>query len=81
MEECLIALGFAEEDAKRVMSPFKEAHALRSKVKGHASGKDAVAIRGQILADHGSYKEHFRSLCGRCDESLRSLAQAFTKVG
>jgi len=81
MEECLIALGFAEEDAKRVMSPLKEAHGLRSKVKGHAAGKDAVAIREQILADHGSYKEHFRSLCEMCDQSLRSLAEAFKRVG
>lgn len=80
-EECLIALGFEDDDAKRVMAPLKEAHELRTKVKGHASGKHAVAIKKQILADHGSYKGHFRSLCEKCDQSLRSIAEAFKKVG
>ena len=80
VEECLVALGFAEDHAKNVVAPLKKAHHLRSKVKGHASGKDAAAIKKQILQDHGGYKDHFHSLCQRCDESIRAIAEAFRKL-
>ena len=80
VEECLIALGFAEDDAKNLVAPLKETHDLRSRVKGHASGNDAAAIRKQILNQHGDYKEHFWALCKRCDESIRTIAEAFQKI-
>lgn len=79
LEECLMGLGFADEDAKRLGAPLREVHELRSKVKGHASGKDGAALKKQILKDHGSYKEHFRALCQRCDESMRSIREAFAE--
>jgi hypothetical protein len=78
VEECLLALGFAEDDAKKLVLPLTEAHDLRCKVKGHASGKEGVALKKQVLRDHGSYKNHFRALCRRCDESIRGIAEAFT---
>lgn len=77
VEECLLALGFAEDQAKAVVAPLKETHDLRSKVKGHASGKDGAAIKKQVLNDHGTYKEHFHNLCRRCDESVRVIEEAF----
>jgi hypothetical protein len=80
VEECLLALGFAEGHAKAVVAPLKEAHDLRSKAKGHASGKEGAAIKRQILNDHGTYKDHFRELCQRCDESVRVITEAFRKL-
>jgi len=80
VEECLLALGFAEDHAKAVVAPLREAHDLRSKVKGHSSGKDGIAIKKQILTDYGTYKEHFQALCQRCDESVRVIAEAFKKL-
>jgi hypothetical protein len=59
MQECLLAQGFAEEDAKRLIAPLRYAHDLRSKVKGHASGKDGAGLKKQILRDYGSYKAAF----------------------
>jgi hypothetical protein len=41
----LIALGFDDEDATRVIAPLTAVHDLRSKVKAHAPGKDAVAVQ------------------------------------
>lgn len=76
VEQCLVALGFAEDDAKKLVAPLKEVHDLRSKVKGHASGKDGAAIKKQILKKYGGYKDHFRTLCRRCDESIRAIAEA-----
>ena len=76
-EECLLGLAFAEKDAKKIVAPLREAHDLRTKVKGHASGKDGAALKRQILENHGSYKEHFRAICQKCDESIRELVEAF----
>lgn len=78
VEECLIALGFAEDDARRIVAPLRRTHDLRTKQKGHASGKESVAkIRQEALAEHGTYRDHFRALCGECDESIRAIAGAF----
>jgi hypothetical protein len=80
VEECLLSVGFAEDHAKSVVAPLREVHDLRSKVKGHASGKDGATLKKQILKDHSTYKEHFRTLCQRCDESVRDLEEAFKKL-
>jgi len=80
VEECLAGMRFEADDAKRLMAPLREAHDLRSKVKGHAPGKDSSAIKKQILKDHGGYKEHFRDLCQRCDESMRAIAEAMVST-
>jgi hypothetical protein len=79
VEECLIAIGFAEGDAQKIVEPLRKAHDLRSKVKGHASGKEATAMRKQALVEHGSYNRHFHALCGECDEAVRAIREAFKK--
>jgi hypothetical protein len=81
VEECLAGTGFAGEDARNVVAPLRELHELRSKVKGHAAGKDAAALRKRILNEHRTYKAHFQALCQRCDESMRAIAEAFGKIG
>jgi hypothetical protein len=80
MEECLLALGFAYDHAKAVVVPLRDAHDIRSKVRGHATGKEAAAIKKQVLKDHGTYKTHFHTLCRRCDESIRVIAETFRKL-
>jgi hypothetical protein len=80
VEECLIALGLAEGDAQKIVAPLRKTHDLRSKLKGHASGEEAAAIRKQTLAEHGSYKNHFHILCGECDEAVRTIGEAFKKL-
>jgi len=79
LEECLNGLAYTEEYARKIVVPLKDAHHLRTKLKGHASGDDAVAIRKQVLADHGSYKKHFRVLAEEIDQSLQEIADAFEK--
>lgn len=77
LEECLITLGFEEGQSQNIVAPLRELHNLRSKVKGHASGNEARSIRKKVLVDHGTYRQHFRTLCARCDESLRTVVRAF----
>src|SRR5207249_4096279 len=80
IEECLIALGFEEGHARKITGPLQQVHSLRSKLKGHASGEHAVAIKQKALAEHGSYKNHFRTLCSECDESIRTVAKALQET-
>jgi hypothetical protein len=79
IEECLMALGFEEIDARNLTAPMHKLHWLRSKLKGHASGDEAVEIRRQALAEHGSYGKNFRALCSDCDEGLRTIVEQFKK--
>jgi hypothetical protein len=80
IEECLIALGFEDDHARKITASLHEAHSLRSKLKSHASGEEAIAIKKKELAEHGSYKNHFRSLCTDCDESIKAIIAAFKKL-
>jgi hypothetical protein len=79
-EECLIGLGFEEEQAYSLMSPFHEVHNLRSKLKGHASGEEAARIRKQALKEFGTFRQHFSQLCSDCDESLNIITEAFADL-
>lgn len=75
-EECLVGLGYDDEDARDLMAPFHEVHNLRQ-IRGHATGKDAAKIRAATISSHRTYRNHFESLCSRCDKSIRGLAEAF----
>jgi hypothetical protein len=78
IEECLLGLGFEPGDAFGIVAPFKEVHDLRTKMKGHASGDEATAIKKRVLKEHGTFKAHFQALCRRCDESIRTIATSFS---
>lgn len=77
MEECLIGLGFEEDHAHKIMSPFHDAHNLRSILKGHANGDEASKLKKQTLQEFGTFRQHFMHLCGSCDESLETIIKAF----
>ena len=72
-----MGLGFEEEHARTITAPFHELHYLRSKLKGHASGQEAVSIKREALDKYGSYKHQFIDLCSRCDEVIRTIAKAW----
>lgn len=75
MEQYLIALGVEEDRARSLIAPLQKLHFLRTKLKGHAAGQEAVKIRGQELSDHGSYQKHFKALCTECDESIQRITE------
>ena len=78
IEECLIGAGFEEADAKSLMQPLQTLHHLRSKLKGHVSGGDAVKLKQAAVRDHGSYKAHFVELCRQCRASLEAIETALS---
>lgn len=76
IEECLVGLRFEGDHAHRITAPLHQLHLYRTKVKGHASGEDSVALRRAALSEYGTYRKHFQALCARCDESVRAIVDA-----
>jgi hypothetical protein len=77
IEECLLGLEYAANDARAVVEPLRELHDLRTKLKGHASDDSASTLKKKALADHGSYRAQFMHLCVRCDSAVEELIAAF----
>lgn len=75
LEGCLVALGFDGERARSLTQPLHEIHTLRSKVRGHATG-EALEIKQEVLAKHGSFRAHFRAMCSSCLSSLQMISEA-----
>jgi hypothetical protein len=73
IEEILLGLDLADEHVKEITKPLKELHFLRSKISGHASGKEAKQIKVNILKQFKTYLSHFRELCTQCDRAVRNL--------
>jgi hypothetical protein len=76
IEDCLIGLGLAREEALALTAPLHHLHELRSKVKGHVGGSGALELKRQALAHYKTYPQHFRALCAECDGSIRAIADA-----
>lgn len=76
---CLVGMGFEEDHAYEIMSPFHELHKLRSLLRGHRWGTDAANASKRVLKDFGDFKRHFASLCQRCDESLELIIAGFAE--
>lgn len=75
-QQCFAAWGEEVQAAREAVSPLRNLHDLRSKLKGHAAGKDTKAkLRQQALDEHGSYRAHYTALCMACDESLRRITK------
>jgi len=79
VEECLLGLAFEADHASNIMASLQTLHLLRSKLKGHASGNEAVEIQQAVIRDHHTYKDHFRNLCGDVDKSLSTIEEALAK--
>lgn len=77
LEECLIGFGFEKDHAFKLLSPFHEVHNLRSVLKGHASGSEAMKEKKRALENFGSFRKHFENICTECDESLETIIEAF----
>jgi len=74
--ECLVGLGFDEGRTHGVVGPLRALHSLRSKLRGHASGREAVQITSDVLSKFRSFREHFRDLCAQCDKALGLVREA-----
>lgn len=51
---------------------------IRSKVKGHAGSSEGKAIVQDVLAQHGTYAEHFKQVCALIVDDLQSIEAALS---
>ena len=77
LEECLIGLGFEGDHARSIVTPLRDLHDLRSKLKGHVSGETARVLKTEAIKSHGSYRKHYEHLVTACDEAVQTLIEAF----
>ena len=80
VEECLMGLGWEEEQTRQVTAPLRRLHNYRSKIKAHSQEKEGEKIRKEALQDYRSYGLHFKALCTGCDGALRTIAIALSHV-
>lgn len=73
LEEVLRGLGSDEDQVREIVGPLRELNSLRSKISGHASGKEAERKKAEVLREHKTYPSHFRNLCTQCDRAIRTL--------
>jgi len=50
---------------------------IRSMVKGHSNGAEGRKLADAAIADHGSYAEHFKSVCSEVVDELRRIERLF----
>lgn len=81
LEECLCGLGFDESHARQIVSPWRQVHDLRSKLKGHVSRSEGREYESATRTEFGNLRNHFRQLCQSCDESLEVVISAFAGKG
>lgn len=64
-----------DDEVNAVVTPLKLLHDLRSKMKGHANGSEAKALRNDVIASHGTLKEHYRALAAECDRAIALMTE------
>lgn len=80
LEEVLCGLGSDEDQVREIVGPLRDLNFFRSKISGHASGKEAEQIKAEVLKKHKTYPNHFRNLCTQCDRAIRTLRSLLGSV-
>jgi hypothetical protein len=80
VEEILRCLVCGEDEVREIVGPLQELHFLRSKISGHASGKEAKQIKAGVLKQHKTFPFHFRQLCTQCDRVVRALHSTLARI-
>lgn len=73
IEEILRCLVSDDDEVRKIVEPLKNLHFLRSKISGHASGKESKQIKARVLKQQKTFPFHFRQLCTQCDRTVRAL--------
>ncbi len=80
LEHCMVIAGLEEGEAKAAITPLRTLRFHRNKLKGHASGQDAIQLQRDALKTYGSYRNHFEMLCASVSDSLNRIGDAFSNL-
>lgn len=75
--ERLIGHG-SESTEKQLLPGLRTVQLIRTKAKGHASGREVETLVRDVLAQHETFTNHFKHVCTMVAEELQTIARAFT---
>jgi len=64
----------AEATEKQPLSGLRTVQLIRSKAKGHASGREVETLVQKVLAEHESFTKHFKHVCATLALELQTIA-------
>jgi hypothetical protein len=70
-------LYLSESTDKQSLTGLRTVQLIRTKVKGHASGREVETLVQQVLAEHESFTNHFKHVCATLALELQMIAGAF----
>jgi hypothetical protein len=78
IEECLLASGVSEKEAKDAATSLRTLRDLRNVLKGHAAPRRRTELAKEARSRFGSFRAHFASIVAACDVAfdliVRTLA-------
>jgi hypothetical protein len=67
----------AKSTEKQQLTGLRTIQLIRTKVKGHASGREVETLVQEVLAEHESFTKHFKHVCTTLAFELQTIAGAF----
>jgi len=67
----------AESTEKQPLTGLRTVQLIRTKAKGHASGREVETLVQEVLAQHESFTKHFKHVCATLALELQTIAGAF----
>jgi hypothetical protein len=77
LQEISVANGLSESDAKFLILPMQDLHALRTIVKGHATSERKKKAISVARSTFGSLRAHFKQTVSKCDKTLQEILRVF----
>ena len=68
----------ADSTEKQSLTGLRTVQLIRTKAKGHASGREVETLVKEVLAQHESFTTHFKHVCTTLAHELQIIAGAFT---
>lgn len=67
-----------ESTEKQSLIGLRTVQMIRTKAKGHASGREAETLVREVLAEHESFAKHFKYVCAALALELQTIAGEFS---
>lgn len=67
----------SESTEKQQLTGLRTVQLIRTKAKGHASGREVETLLREVLAEHESFTNHFKHVCATLALELQTIAGAF----
>ena len=69
----------AESTEKQSLAGLQTVQLIRTKAKGHASGREVEALVHDVFAQHESFTNHFKHVCATLALDLQTIAGALAR--